>query len=187
METAGQIQFSIVLAKQLPQRLHAVEQPLPGVGGDDQVGLVGKKQIALVTDRICRETLRGEKISDAAVLQACQHDGAAGLFCFLLRAGNAYLQSRLILDFFGQRFGGDAVFFLMAELHENSGGWLYAEAALLKVYFFGRGDQLELIRVESRLCGRGLGKHCRDQKQQNDGKKESFFHSHPGQDEQQLF
>src|SRR5580658_4932429 len=80
----------------------------------------------------------------------------------------------------------------MAELHENSGGWLHAEAALLKAHFLGRGNQLELIGgrlnlVELSLRRRGLGKHCRHEKQQDDGKKESFFHSYPCKTNNTLF
>src|SRR5580658_2009331 len=82
----------------------------------------------------------------------------------------------------------------MAELHENSGGWLHAETALLKAHFLGRGYQLELIGsrlnlarlslVELGLRRRGLSKHRRHQNEQNKGKEESFFHSYPWRNKQ---
>jgi hypothetical protein len=77
------------------------------------------------------------------------------------------------MDFFRQSFRGDAVFCLMSELNQDSGGWFHPESAFLKVNLLGRGDQLELL-----LRAGSLGQHHRSLKQQEKGKKKSvsLFH-----------
>ncbi len=93
--------------------------------------------------------LEARKSRTLPVLQAGEDDVALIFFLFVTRvrflAGNAHAESRLVMNFFGQRFGGDAVFFLMAELDQNSGVGLDVKAAGLDAHFFGHGDQLKRI------------------------------------------
>src|SRR5207302_11519232 len=89
----------------------------------------------------------------------------------------------LVTDLFRKRLGRNAVFGLMAKLHEDSRGWPDVKASLLNADFFGLRNQLELI-----FRARGLGRHQGNEKHQGKRKKArgSLFHSSPWDSEQQF-
>src|SRR5579872_7059334 len=68
--------------QKLPQSLDAVKESLAGVGSNDQMGMIGKQEISLLPDGLVGfETILGQELAHAGILQTGENDGSIFGFC----------------------------------------------------------------------------------------------------------
>ena len=130
--------------QQLAQRLHTVKQSLAAVGGDDEVFIVREQDVAFFAHLLIGgQSVARQKFSHPFVVEAGQDDRPLLRLGFGLHADDFELQAGAVGDLFGERFRGDAVFRLMAELDVDFSFGADVERAFVQMEFFRRGLKLK--------------------------------------------
>src|SRR5579872_3505611 len=137
-----------VRTQKLSQSLYTIKQSLSAVRRHDQMRVVGKQQIAFLSDGSIRlQPVACQESPHAGILQTREHDGSPFRFACCLHAQDVQFQSRLILNLFREGLGGNPVFGLVSELHKNLRPRTDLESAIAHLHLFWR-------RLEFQPCVR---------------------------------
>src|SRR3989441_3513737 len=139
--------FLLARPEQLPQRLHAVEEPLPSRCRHSNALAVRIQHVTLRIERlICAEPPGFQGSSQAAVVAHTPQINHAGRLRQRARGCDGDLPPHGCLDLFGQHLRRDAVFSRARCPQHNAHSWPSAESAFAPLDLFRLGHELELLR-----------------------------------------